>query len=103
MSETKAEVLENIEACKSEMGGLKPVLPAASGGLHPRLVPALLETFGNDVVLQAGGGIHGHPEGTVAGAKAMRQAVDATLEKNPLDEYAQTHRELKAALAHWKT
>jgi ribulose 1,5-bisphosphate carboxylase large subunit-like protein len=33
----------------------------------------------------------------------MRQAVDATLEKNPLDEYAQTHRELKAALAHWKT
>ena len=103
MSETKAEVLENIEACKAEMGGLKPVLPVASGGLHPRLVPALLETFGNDVVLQAGGGIHGHPEGTVAGAKAMRQAVEATLEGKSLDEYAKTHRELKAALAHWKT
>ena len=37
MSETKAEVAENIDACKSEMGGLKPVLPVASGGLHPRL------------------------------------------------------------------
>ena len=79
MSETKAEVIENIAACKAEMGGLKPVLPVASGGLHPRLVPALMETFGNDFVIQAGGGIHGHPDGTVCGAKAMRQAVDATL------------------------
>ena len=103
MSETKSEVLENINACKTEMDGLKPVLPVASGGLHPRLVPALLETFGNDAVLQAGGGIHGHPDGTVAGAKAMRQAVDATLERKTLDEYAKTHKELKAALTQWKT
>ena len=103
MSETKAEVLENIEACKAEMGGLKPVLPVASGGLHPRLVPALMETFGNDFVIQAGGGIHGHPDGTGAGAKAMRQAVDATLKGSTLEEYAKTHKELKAALEQWKT
>ena len=102
MSETKAEVLENIDACKAEMSGLMPVLPVASGGLYPSLVPALLETFGNDVVLQAGGGIHGHPDGTVAGAKAMRQAVDATLKGSTLEDYAKTHRELKAALEHWK-
>ena len=102
MSETKAEVLENIDACKAELDGLKPVLPVASGGLHPRLVPALLETFGNDVVIQAGGGIHGHPDSTVAGAKAMRQAVDATLKQVPLEEYAKTHKELKAALTQWK-
>ena len=98
MSETKAEVLENIGACKAEMGGLKPVLPVASGGLHPMLVPALLETFGNDVVIQAGGGIHGHPDGTISGAKAMRQAVDATLEGKSLEDYAKKHVELKAAL-----
>ena len=102
MSETKAEVLENITACKGEMGGLKPVLPVASGGLHPRLVPALLDYFGNDVVLQAGGGIHGHPEGTVAGAKAMRQAVDASLEGKTLEEYAKSHGELALALQQWK-
>ena len=102
MSETKAEVLENIDACKGELGGLKTVLPVASGGLYPSLVPALLETFGNDVVLQAGGGIHGHPDGTVAGAKAMRQAVDAILEKKTLEEYAKKHKELKAAMNHWK-
>lgn len=102
MSETKAEVLENINACKAPLDGLKPVLPVASGGLHPRLVPALLETFGNDVVIQAGGGIHGHPDGTVAGAKAMRQAVDAKLNGQSLEEYAKTHRELKTALELWK-
>jgi ribulose-bisphosphate carboxylase large chain len=102
MSETKAEVLENIDACKSSMGNLKPVLPVASGGIHPRLVPALLETFGNDVVIQAGGGIHGHPNGTVAGSKAMRQAVDAILKGMTLEDYAKTHSELNVALEHWK-
>ena len=103
MSETKAEVLENIDACKTPLGNLKPVLPVASGGLYPTLVPALLETFGNDVVIQAGGGIHGHPDGTVAGAKAMRQAVDAALTKVALEEYAKDHKELRIALEHWKT
>jgi len=102
MSETKQEVTENIAACKGELGSLRRVLPVASGGLHPRLVPALLETFGSDVVLQAGGGIHGHPDGTVAGAKAMRQAVDAVLAKKTLEEYAKSHSELAVALKHWK-
>jgi ribulose-bisphosphate carboxylase large chain len=103
MSETKNEVLENIDACKAEMGELKPVLPVASGGLHPRLVPALMETFGNDFVIQAGGGIHGNPMGTVSGARAMRQAVDATLEGKTLQEYAKDHKELAAALKQWPT
>jgi ribulose-bisphosphate carboxylase large chain len=103
MSETKTEVQENIEVCKKEMGALKPVLPVASGGLYPGLIPALLEIFGNDVVLQAGGGIHGHPDGTICGATAMRQAVDATLEGKTLEAYAKTHKELSASLKQWKT
>jgi ribulose-bisphosphate carboxylase large chain len=103
MSETKQEVLENIDACKTKLGEVKRVLPVASGGLHPRLVPALLENFGNDVVIQAGGGIHGHPKGTVAGAKAMRQAVDAALQGETLEQYAKSHVELALALNQWKT
>jgi len=102
MFETKAEVLENVEACKAPMNGLKTVLPVASGGLHPRLVPALMETFGNDFVIQAGGGIHGHKNGTFAGATAMRQAVNATLEGKTLEEYAETHKELRVALELWR-
>jgi ribulose-bisphosphate carboxylase large chain len=103
MSETREEVLKNIDALKAEMSGLKPVMPVASGGLHPRLVPALMETFEKDFVIQAGGGIHGHTDGTRAGATAMRQAVDATLKGISLEEYAKTHKELKVATAHWKT
>ena len=102
MSETKEEVLENIDALKTEMAGLKPVLPVASGGLHPKLVPALMKYFGKDFVIQAGGGIHGHTNGTFAGATAMRQAVDATMQQKTLEDYAKTHKELKVALDLWK-
>lgn len=102
MSETKAEVLENINALKTTLHGHNKVMPVASGGLHPRLVPALIETFGKDVVIQAGGGIHGHTDGTIAGAKAMRQAVDAVLKGENLDEYAKSHKELQTALELWR-
>jgi len=101
MSETREEVLENVKALKEDLYGLKPVLPVASGGLYPRLVPSLIDIFGNDIVIQAGGGIHGHKDGTCAGARAMRQAVDATLEEKSLTEYATSHNELRAALETW--
>jgi ribulose-bisphosphate carboxylase large chain len=102
MSETKTEVFENIDALKMEMAGLKPVLPVASGGLHPKLVPALIKYFGKDFVIQAGGGIHGHTDGTFAGATAMRQAVDATMQGKTLEVHAETHKELKVALKLWE-
>lgn len=102
MFETKEEVTENCEALKMELSGLKPVLPVASGGLHPSLVPALMKFFGKDFAIQAGGGIHGHKNGTSAGAMAMRQAVDATLKGISLEEYAEKHKELAIALQLWK-
>ena len=101
MFETKEEVTENCEALMMDMNGLKPVLPVASGGLHPGLVPALIKILGKDFVIQAGGGIHGHRDGTIAGARAMRQAVDAAIEGIKLSEYAKKHNELKAALEIW--
>jgi len=101
MSEKRQEVLENIGALKSEMNGLKVVMPVASGGIHPRLVPALINIFGEDFIVQAGGGIHGHRDGTAAGAQAMRQAVDAKMKGISLREYAETHGELRAALDMW--
>ena len=102
MSETKKEVLDNIDALKSDMNGLRKVMPVASGGLHPNLVPTLMETFGQDFIIQAGGGIHGHPDGTISGATAMRQSVDAILEGTSLQEYSKTHDELKKAIILWK-
>jgi ribulose 1,5-bisphosphate carboxylase large subunit-like protein len=60
-----------------------------------------MEFFGKDFVIQAGGGIHGHTDGTITGAKAMRQAVDATLKEISLDEYSKKHKELREALRIW--
>jgi ribulose-bisphosphate carboxylase large chain len=82
--------------------GIKSVLGVSSGGLHPRHVPFLIKNLGKDLVIQAGGGIHGHPEGTIAGARAMRQAVDAVMKKESLKEYAKTHFELGQALEKWR-
>jgi ribulose-bisphosphate carboxylase large chain len=52
--------------------------PALSCGFHPGLVEKVTELVGVDYLANAGGAVHGHPNGTVSGAKAMRQAVDKT-------------------------
>ncbi|GAF75840.1 unnamed protein product, partial [marine sediment metagenome] len=82
--------------------GIKKVLGVASGGVYPGIAGEIIKIMGNDIVLQAGGGIHGHPKGTRTGAIAMRQVVDATLKKISLKEYSKTHEELKLALEFWK-
>ena len=101
MSETKEEVLNNVEALKQPLYGLLRVMPVASGGLHPGLIPELVKIFGKDFIIQAGGGVHGHPMGTANGATAMRQAVDAGIKGYSLSRYAKEHEELAAALKTW--
>jgi ribulose-bisphosphate carboxylase large chain len=101
MFETKEEVLQNCDALRGKMNGLKTAMPVSSGGLHACLVPSLVKIFGNDFIIQAGGGIHGHPGGTVAGAKSMRQALDASMSNTDLKTYAKNHKELKQALEQW--
>lgn len=81
---------------------IKPMLPIASGGLHPGLLPELFRVYGTlDIGVQVGGGIHGHPNGTRAGAKAVVQAVEAYKQGIGLEEYAKTHKELREALEKW--
>lgn len=46
--------------------------------MHPGIVNATSDKFGVDFLANVGGAIHGHPGGTLAGAKAMRQAIDKT-------------------------
>ncbi len=76
MFESVEEVKENINATKSKSIPLKAVMPVASGGLSAKDVPQLLKIFGKDVVIQMGGGIHSHPQGTLAGAIEARMAVE---------------------------
>lgn len=81
--------------------GMKPILPVASGGLSPLHVPELIEILGVNMVYQFGGGCHGHPDGTEAGATAIRQAADAVLSESTLEVYAKSHSELQKALNKW--
>jgi len=87
----------------SDLHGLRDVLPVASGGLHPGVIPPLLDRVGTNVCVQAGGGVHGHPDGTRAGARALRAAVDAAMAGTPLDDYATEHPALAAAIEQWGT
>ena len=80
---------------------VKPVFAVASGGLHPGSIPELLKRMGNNIIIQAGGGVHGHPKGTTAGAKAMRQSLEAVMKGIPLKEYAKNRKELAEALKKW--
>jgi ribulose-bisphosphate carboxylase large chain len=80
---------------------IKPVMPVASGGVNTGMVDALIALHGHDVVVQAGGGMHGHPGGTIAGARAMRQAIAAAMRKIPLPKFAETHLDLARALSKW--
>ena len=63
-----------------EWDAIRPVLPTCSGGLHPGLVPELIKLVGTDIIIQAGGGVWGHPDGGRAGAAALRQAIDVASE-----------------------
>ena len=85
--------------------GMKPIIPCSSGGLHPGLVPYVLKLLGKDCLLQLGGGIHGHPHGTREGAMALRQAIDAYVKKENLEEYSKKkeNKELAIALKTWGT
>ena len=46
----------------------------------------------------AGGAVHGHPDGSRAGARSMRQAMDAAVKGIDLTEYAKTAPELISML-----
>lgn len=83
--------------------GIKPVLAVASGGLHPGSIPKVLERMGKNIVMQFGGGCHGHPGGTLQGARAIKQALHASLHGISLKKYSEAHEELRKALQKWGT
>ncbi len=71
------EVTEIYRFLRAPWSQIKPVLPIASGGLHPGLMPSLVEIFGQDFGMTFGGGLHGHPQGSAAGAKAICEGLEA--------------------------
>lgn len=79
----------------------RPAFPVPSAGIHPGLVPSLFKDFGENFIVNAGGGIHGHPQGTTAGGKAFQDAIQASLLGHSLEEAAKLSPELHSALIKW--
>jgi len=101
MEGSREEVTTINEFLNKEWAGLKKVVPVSSGGLHPGLVPELVNLLGDQIIINFGGGIHGHPDGSGAGARAARQAVEATQEGLTLSEKAAEAPALKKAIEYW--
>lgn len=95
------EVVAINNFLQSDWYGLKSVLPTASGGLHPGHVPDLVRILGKDILCNFGGGIHGHPDGSKAGARSVAEAFEAVQKGVTLEGYAQNHTALQRALEKW--
>ena len=80
---------------------IKQTMPNPAAGIYPGAVPVLMQDMGPDILISAGGGMLGHPMGYSAGAKAFRQAIDATMDDIPLQQAAKDKPELMAALETW--
>lgn len=99
----KSHARQIYDFLRSDWHGMKNTIPVASGGLHPGVLPMLIEAGGIDIACTAGGGVHGNPMGTEAGARAFRRAMQAALDGEPIEEAALKSPELAAALKRWGT
>lgn len=83
--------------------GIKPVWPTASGGLHPGVMDTVIAKLGNDIFIQLGGGVLGHPDGVEKGVEAALEARKAVADGISFDEFVNKNPRsaLAAAIKHW--
>jgi len=86
---------------EQDFAGLKTVWPVASGGIHVLNIPELHAIYGNDAFFLFGGGTHGHPRGSRAGARANRVATEAIASGKTLQDAAKSCSELREAMELW--
>lgn len=97
--ESDEDVLRSIRDVREPLLGDYHVLPVLSSGQSAGLAHATLQAVGTtDLLVMAGGGIHGHPGGSAAGVTAMRTAWDAAVAGESLDDAAARVPALAVAL-----
>ncbi|MCJ7707033.1 MAG: RuBisCO large subunit C-terminal-like domain-containing protein [Anaerolineales bacterium] len=101
LSLNREAVAKTLFALQAPFYGKKPTWAFQGGGMIPGMVHLMIEEYGTDIVIGAGGGIISHPMGATAGGRAFRQAIDTVLAGKSLREGAKEHKELKAALDAW--
>jgi 2,3-diketo-5-methylthiopentyl-1-phosphate enolase len=98
---SRSKHLRLAQTMTDPLYAIRRTVPAPGGGLHAGMVPRLFADLGVDFALGAGGAVHGHRDGAAAGARAIRQALDAAVRGEPLDQARTGHPELAAALDQW--
>ncbi len=93
----------NIKELVFPLRNVKPTLPMPSGGIQAGMIEKVIRDCGIDVMIGSGGGVHAHVDGPAAGARSLRQAIDAAIEGIPVKEYAKDHEELAKAIGTWGT
>jgi len=91
----------NLKALRYPWQHINQTMPMPSGGITQPQVEQCIKEAGKDIMIGSGGGVHAHPDGPTAGARAFRQAIDAAVKGIPAKEYAKDHVELAKALGTW--
>ncbi|HAW11243.1 MAG TPA: ribulose 1,5-bisphosphate carboxylase [Chloroflexi bacterium] len=95
-----AKHLRIAQALTGRFHDIRRSWPMPGGGVQPGMLPLLFGDMGRDFIVGAGGAVHGHPLGPAAGAKALRQAIDAVMANGAI-RIEGSPPELAAALAIW--
>jgi ribulose-bisphosphate carboxylase large chain len=101
--DTFEEVAANLAACRRPLrsgpaGRVVEPVPVNGGGVWAGSVPDVLAAAGCDVMLLVGAGAYEHPFGPEAGARSIRQAIDAAVAGTELRLAAADAPDLAAAL-----
>lgn len=95
----KAAIVDGL--MRKPLYEMTSIMPFISGGLFAGALPYILRLLGNDVILNVGGGIHTHKDGTLAGAIACKQAIEITMQGKSIKEEYKKYAELKTAVEEW--
>ena len=77
------------------------VLPVPSAGIHPGILPRLMNDYGRDAALNAGTGIMDHPMGPAAGVRAFQEAFERWEKGWSFEPREIPEGPLKAAVDKW--
>ena len=96
-----AEVVASAQDCVTPMAGEVDdrVMPAFSSGQWAGTAPATFAAMGHtDLLFMSGGGIMAHPGGPAAGVASIREAWEATMRGEALEDAARGRPALRQAL-----
>ena len=99
--DTHDEVARNLAACRRPLARARVPVPVNGGGVWAGSTPTVLAAAGHDIMLLLGMGAYEHPGGPEAGARSVRQAIEAVIAGESLETAARSAPELAAALTHF--